>query len=206
MIRAIGFDYEGVIEGLPSSFYDAAICELLHVSRDEYLAAYKNHHKRLNVGEITDRELWRLVLIDLGQPEKLDEVMAISKEYRSKGINQDVLDYIAKLRRSGYKTGLFSNNTRERGAQMREDGIGDYFDVLLVSAESGLRKPDAAAFEHFAKKLGVTSAELAFVDDTKGSLAELPSIGATPILYATLNDLARQLESLGVTDERRGRL
>ena len=198
MITAIGFDYEGVIEGLPSSFFGAAICKLLDVTQDQYVTAYRRHNKKLNLGEITDRELWELVLAELGRPEKLDEVMQTSREYRSKGINHDVLDYIDSLKRAGYKTGLFSNNTVERAKEMRASGLDKYFSVLLVSAEAGVRKPDADAFEYFADKLGVKPAELAFVDDTEGSLVELPSIGATPLLYTTLDDLKRQLSALGV--------
>jgi HAD superfamily hydrolase (TIGR01509 family) len=199
--RAIGFDYGGVIKGLPGSVFTENICNFLEVEVDEYREAYFRHNKKVNRGEIDWPELWRLVLNDLGKIEKLDGVLAIDDRSSSNTkdqINDNVLQLVDDIRNRGYKVGLLSNNTLEAGRAIRELGLQNHFDVFHISAETRLVKPEPEAFSLFAEELGVELEELIFIDDAPKSLSTAKECGYTPLLFTSYKKLQEDLKSYGI--------
>jgi epoxide hydrolase-like predicted phosphatase len=196
--KAVGFDYGGVIKGRPGSLFSASVVELLGVTKKQYQEAYYRHNKKVNRGEVTWSELWKLVLTDLGQPDKVKAVMELSNSVFDQSINQDVLDFVDRIRSMDYRVGLLSNNTIEAGQKMRELGVDKHFDVFHVSAETQLVKPEVEAFAHFARELDVAPSELVFVDDAEKSLSTAEECGFTPILFESYEQLVQDLANLGV--------
>lgn len=198
--KAIGFDYGGVINGKPGSQFKDKFLALVGVSEEEYKKAYFSHNRKFNADQpITERELWTLVLGDLGKLEYLDGVMEVVGQMRTgKSINQNVVDLIKQLRNKGYKTGLLSNNSKDAADKMRATGIGEYFDVFIVSAEVGMMKPDVQIFELFANQLDVKLHELIFVDDAQRSLSSASECGFTPVLFKSYEQLVDNLHKLKI--------
>lgn len=198
--QAIGFDYGGVINGKPGSYFNEQFVKLVGVDKEEYLNAYFSHNRKFNADQpITERELWTLVLTNLNKIEYLDKVMDFVQEMRvGKSTNQNMINLIVDLREKGYKTGLLSNNSQIAADKMREDGIDKYFDSFIVSAEVSLMKPDKAIFELFAKQLEVEIEELIFIDDASRSLSTADECGFTPILFESYGQLTDKLKELKV--------
>jgi epoxide hydrolase-like predicted phosphatase len=196
--KAIGFDWGGVISGKPGKFFGLGMAKLLGISHAQYLDAYFHHNSEFNRGEIDQNELWTRVLNELKHIEKLDEVKQFVKEARTDHINDDVVALADQLRATGYKVGLLSNNTLEKAKEMRDTGIGEHFDVLHISAETGDVKPEPNSFIHFADDLGVKPNELIFIDDTEKSLSTASEVGFAPILFDDLAQCVKELKSLGI--------
>jgi len=200
-IKAIGFDYGGVVKGVPGTVHTKAMCELLGVDIEDYRAAYFAHNKDVNRGDISWEQLWRLVLGELGKTEYLQRAIALDQarvaDDKSK-INTNVLDLADKLRAGGYKVGMLSNNTLEAGVAMRQMGIDKHFDVFHVSAETRLVKPEPEAFRYFAECLGVGMNEFVFIDDAQKSLSTAEECGFVPILYTDYESLIGSLSKVGV--------
>jgi putative hydrolase of the HAD superfamily len=80
---------------------------------------------------------------------------------------------LKKLRASGVKTGLITNIPQDRvapqWAKIRALGLPELMDVILVSGELGIHKPDVRIYEHAAKALGVSPEECVFVGDDPDS-------------------------------------
>ena len=101
------------------------------------------------------------------------------------------------IRTAGLRTALLSNSW----------GMADYprhlfpgmFDVVVISGEVGMRKPEERIFRHAAGLLGLDPAECVFVDDIDVNIKAAEAIGMTAILHhdppATL---ARLGELLGL--------
>jgi epoxide hydrolase-like predicted phosphatase len=202
-IKAIGFDYGGVIGGGHSagSKFTKEISQALGISTEEYRKKYFSMNYLINTGKIaTWLEFWKIFLDEIKKPEKLNEVMIISNKTSKKyqKIDEKVKNLILKLKKRGYKVGLLSNATKESAAQMRELGVNTWFDVFHVSGEIGLQKPDPKVFQNFANKLGVNISELVFIDDAEKSLSSAKKTGFTPILFTGYEDLVKNLKKMQI--------
>lgn len=194
-IRAVGFDYGGVVSGLPGGYFDAQVATLLNVSVEDYRQVYFLHNKKL----MSANQIWQLVLADLGKESLYEQLCSlISSLNKAKTINSDILDLVKKLRDSGCKVGLQSNNSKEKANLMRAQGLEAYFDVLCISAEIGYSKPDKRAFSYLASELGVEMQELVFIDDEPTSLKNSERDGYKPILFKSYKQLIKGLALLGL--------
>ena len=102
------------------------------------------------------------------------------------------------VRAAGLRTALLSNSW----------GMADYprhlfpgmFDVVVISGEVGMRKPEERIFRHAAGLLGLESAECVFIDDIDVNVSAAEAIGMTAILHHDpAATLARLGELLGLT-------
>jgi putative hydrolase of the HAD superfamily len=86
-----------------------------------------------------------------------------------------------QVRSQGVPTGLLSNSwgtdiyPRER--------LERYFDVLVISAEVGLRKPDPAIYELACDRIGLTPEDCAFVDDLPRNVEVARELGMYGVLH-----------------------
>lgn len=203
-IKAIGFDFGGVIGGDPSlgHTFTRKSAELLGVTPEQWRSTYFSMNHLLNEGGTVDKvEFWRQFLTRFNQIDKLEGTLELDNELANHYmvINQDIIALVDQLRNAGYKVGLLSNASGEVASTIKSLGIGHHFDSFLFSAEIGLQKPDPKAFQTLAKSLGVDITELIFIDDAEKSLATAKECGFTPILFVGIEDLQNRLHEMGVT-------
>ena len=85
------------------------------------------------------------------------------------------------IRRAGLRTALLSNSW----------GANDYprhlfaelFDVVVISAEVGMRKPEERIFRHAAALLGLSPAECVFIDDIEANMLAAQALGHDRVLH-----------------------
>lgn len=77
----------------------------------------------------------------------------------------DVRPLLERLRRRGLRLGVISNWDERLRPLLGRLGLGAAFDVILVSAEQGWRKPDTRLFLEAARRLGVRLRQLLHVGD-----------------------------------------
>lgn len=83
-------------------------------------------------------------------------------------LEDDTLQMLRDLRTQGYDLGLVSNasDAWDVNNLIDNNGLREFFKVVLISAEVGIRKPDRRIFEKAASALGRTFAEMVMVGDT----------------------------------------
>jgi len=197
-IRAIGFDYGGVIKGSPGSIFEKGVGDILGVSRELFKKVYFENNFLVNTGKLSWEEFWKKVLSELGKTEKTPEFFEFLKNQPKPKINEDVIRLISKLKSSGYKVGILSNNSIEKAQKIRFSEIAKYFDTMVFSEEVGYMKPQLEIFEIFIKNLGIKIEELVFIDDTEQSLKTAKEIGFYPILFTSYENLTKDLQFLGI--------
>lgn len=195
-IKAIGFDYGGVI-GIHKSVM-LEISDLTQIPIQELRTEYFKHNQLSNVGDLSYPELWKLILHNLNKSEFADKVAEFVLANDTPVINTDVINLIDQLRQSNYKVGLLSNNTKQNGDLIRATGLDSHFDTFLISAEIGFQKPDPKAFEVLYNDLSVQPKELVFIDDSSKSLESATDIGYVPILFSDYQKLLDDLSNLGI--------
>jgi putative hydrolase of the HAD superfamily len=78
----------------------------------------------------------------------------------------EVPSALAVFRAHGLKLGIITNgSTPMQEAKIRQLGIADLLDEILISEREGLRKPDRRIFERALDRLGVEAAEAWYVGD-----------------------------------------
>ena len=77
-------------------------------------------------------------------------------------------------------------------------GVSRYVPWSFVSCNTGVRKPDAAAFLRPAEQLGVAPGDCLFVDDHEVNCRAAHAVGMPSILFEDADALRRELASRGL--------
>ena len=112
-------------------------------------------------------------------------------------VNHDVIHLVRSLRHR-YKLGVISNTMQEHAVALRQMGIYDEFDEVVLSHEVGLTKDDVKIFEITLSRLQIEPQEAIFIDDFAAYVEVASSVGMQAILFTTTTALAASLKTLGV--------
>ena len=82
-------------------------------------------------------------------------------------------------------------------SQAYADVLGHFREVFL-SSSIGLRKPDAEAYDHVVKAIGVPASRILFFDDSAANIEGARARGLSAIHVTSTDDVARALTALGI--------
>jgi putative hydrolase of the HAD superfamily/hydrolase len=100
---------------------------------------------------------------------------------------------VTRAKRRGIRTALLSNSW---GNRYPRDGWDDMFDVVVISGEVGMRKPEPEIFALTAGRLGVEAGHCVFVDDLRVNVEAADRLGMTAILHRSYEQTATRLDEL----------
>ncbi|MFI0447923.1 HAD family hydrolase [Actinomadura sp. 6N118] len=109
---------------------------------------------------------------------------------------EPMYDALRTLRAGGIRTALLSNSW---GNDYPRDLFADLFDVVVISCEVGLRKPDEAIFQHAVDLLGLTPADCVFIDDIEHNITAAEALGMRGILHTGPAETLAALRWLGLS-------
>lgn len=93
-------------------------------------------------------------------------------------VNEELVAFAARLRSSGVPSAVVGNaGAAARWAFEAIVGVDRFADVVVISAEVGVEKPDPAIFRLACDRLGVAPQECAFVDDVEDYVAAAAALG-----------------------------
>lgn len=107
------------------------------------------------------------------------------------GTAEPLLDVVPLLRAAGLRTAVLSNADGPP-----RPGLLGVADLVLLSGDTGLRKPDPAAFLHAAGRLGVAPGECVHVDDLARNVRGAAAAGLVGVLHRTRAATVAELEVL----------
>jgi epoxide hydrolase-like predicted phosphatase len=147
-------------------------------------------------GQIDDAEF------DLGLARRLAETTGkkveaeglVGRIFAGTHLEPMMLDLLAAARGSGMKTALLSNSWGMSGYP--KELLDDLFDLVIISGEVGLRKPDAAIFQLTLERLNVPATKCIFVDDHPGHLEPAQKRGMTTILHVSPDQTVTRVREL----------
>ncbi|MFE7167930.1 HAD family hydrolase [Streptomyces sp. NPDC057616] len=112
-------------------------------------------------------------------------------------IDQDMLALLDELRAAGHRVALVSNSF----GNGTYDGVdlAAVADVVVISAEVGIRKPSRRIYAIACERLGVAPEEAVMIDDLRQNLDGAARIGIGGVLHTGAADTRRQLaERFGI--------
>jgi epoxide hydrolase-like predicted phosphatase len=105
----------------------------------------------------------------------------------------EMVAMVAQLKATGVRTGLLSNSW---GNTYPRAGWDDLFDVVVISGEVGMRKPEREIFVYAAEQLAVPLTECVFVDDLSPNVEAAQALGITAILHRSYASTRDELQRL----------
>jgi FMN phosphatase YigB (HAD superfamily) len=108
----------------------------------------------------------------------------------------------AMLARAGTRLPLYAfSNTNgahvEHFSRAYADLLGHFREIYLSSA-IGLRKPEAAAYDHVVNAIGVPASRILFFDDSAENIAGARARGLSAVHVRSPDDIATALAALGI--------
>lgn len=136
---------------------------------------------RANVGEISSLEVWKAIGFQ-GDLEKIE------KEYLNTIELADGFTEFVEKAKTQYKLAILSNDSSRWSRYLREKfNIDRYFDVISISGDLRVKKPDERIFLLTLEKLGVNAEDCIYVDDRRRNLGAANKVGMNPILFNSRN-------------------
>lgn len=112
--------------------------------------------------------------------------------------NLAVFRLIERIKTAGYKLGVISNVGQSLEAYVPKQYL-QVFDVVTISADLGILKPQAAIYEHHLHKLGVAPNEAIFIDDRQANVDGANAVGMMGIYFTDAGQLETRLRELGIS-------
>lgn len=213
-IRGVIVDWGGV---MTSPILDTmnAWMSAEQIDRDSYLTVMRrwvlqayvegfdgNPIHALERGDCTNEEFERLLAAELthvnGEPVRADGLLR--RMFAAGVLQADMLELIRSLRQAGLRTALLSNSWGTGGDEYPRHLFGELFDIVVISAEVGMRKPEERIFRHTAALLGLEPEECVFIDDVEANVTAAAAVGLvalhhteSPATLARLADLLRHV-------------
>ncbi|MEA2505613.1 MAG: putative hydrolase of the superfamily [Actinomycetota bacterium] len=175
---------------------DIELQDLVRVMLPLYTGATDDVVERFEKGTLDEaefsRELARRLEGPSGRPVEAEGL--VTRIFAGVHLEPSMLDALATTRRQGMKTALLSNSWGMSGYP--KDRFEDLFDVVVISGEVGLRKPDPAIFQLTVGRLGVAAAKCLFIDDYPAHLEAAKQAGMTTLLHLSPPETLKQLTDL----------
>jgi epoxide hydrolase-like predicted phosphatase len=199
MIKAVIFDFGGVILRTHNRHGRRRWEQKLGLAENEAEAIVFNSEmgRKAQRGEVTYEEHWSW----LGEHFNLTsaELKAFEADFWAGDVlDEDLVGKIRRLR-ADYQTALFSNAFSDlREVLTNQFGIANAFDVIVISAEEGVMKPDPRLYHIALQRLGCRPKEAVFIDDFADNIRGAQEAGLAGIHFSPDVNLAAELSKYGV--------
>jgi len=141
--------------------------------------------QQAEIGLKPDVDHWTWALDTLGIPEA-ERPDFIVQFWAGDRMDYDLLEFIHGLR-PAVRTGLLSNawlNTRDNITR-HWGSLDPYFDVVIFSAEAGVRKPAPQFFHWLLERLNAAPEEAIFVDDFGENIRAAQALGLKTVKFCS---------------------
>jgi putative hydrolase of the HAD superfamily len=198
-IRAVIFDWGGVLEALPD---DAHIIEWERRLALEPGALMRvlwgKAWRQLSVGTITEDDYVACIADQLGFPDAEAGRHFMQGFYAGDRFYPQVAAAVHALQ-SRYKVALLTNASLGQADRVREQfgfDVHAEFDVYVNSALVGLRKPDPAIFRLTLEQLDVAPQQAIFLDDMVYNVDSAQEVGIHTVQFVDPATSLAELEAL----------
>ena len=174
MIKAVLFDFDETLQDRTLAFegyMDAFLDEYLPNISQKEREAHKQDMRITGNGGYVNRVEWCTNLVKMWGWENAPDatVLANHYDYNFGDFNvifENSIPLLKELKARGYLTGVITNGPSVlQNHKMDTSGLRPYCDIVVVSGDEGVHKPDPRLFEITAERLGVKPQECVYVGD-----------------------------------------
>ncbi len=157
-----------------------------------------NSYRHHETGKLSDAEYFAALRTSLG--------IGITDAQFLEGWNAifagEMPDIAGQLARAARHLPLYAfSNTNRPHVEHFSVAYADvlrHFREIFLSSSIGLRKPDAAAYDHVVKAIGVPASRIVFFDDVAENVEGARAVGIHAVQVKSSADIAETLAALGI--------
>ena len=182
MIKAVIFDmYETLITHYTTDLYFSEdMAKDAQVEYQDFYRIWKGTDAERTLGKMTFSEVIRRILVENNawSQEKFDRIIKKRTETKEKlfeKLHPEIIPMLDGVKAKGMKIALISNCFDEEAAVIRKSILAPYFNVICLSCELGMRKPEAGIFSKCLQELNLSPEECVYCGDGGSSELEAAS-------------------------------
>lgn len=200
-ISAVLFDYGMVLCETPATEDWQRLESVLGAEPKAFEALYWKYRNAYDRGALNAETYWEVVARELDKPLDASTLRALKDADIAAWTrpNAEMMDWAARLHRTGIKTGILSNI-----GDAMELGIREKFPFLeefshhTFSHRLGIAKPDVAIYQHAVEGLGGVANEILFVDDREENIRGARMVGMVGVVYSSHGEFVGEMERRGL--------
>jgi len=199
MIKAGIFDVGGVLHKSSGTYIFQDIIQTFEINEKVFKKAWYEIIDKLGKGEITEKEFWRIFMEKTKSSKPLPKRSPLLREFiKHYDRNNDVINLVKRIKNNGYQVAVLSNSIKPHADYQYKIGIYQNFDVVVLSHEVGMQKPDPEIYKYLLRKLQLEPNETFFVDDDVNNVETAAQLGMYGIHFQNIKQLESELIALGV--------
>jgi putative hydrolase of the HAD superfamily len=204
LIKAILFDLDDTLLDRTTSLEDFVQQQhrrykLNHVPYESYRARFLELDER---GYAEKSHVFHTLITEFAVPASVAAWLADFEQraWTSCSLLPDTAVVLAELRVRGYKLGVITNGAEwSQMRKLRVTGLVPLVDLILISGNEQVKKPDPLIFTRAAERLSVRPDECAFVGDhPRNDVYGAGAVGMKTVWYP--RDQAWPVEQVGAPD------
>jgi 2-haloacid dehalogenase len=198
--RAIIFDFGGVLiewdpRRLYSKFFDGDVCAAEHFLSEIGFAEWNQQQDKGRPFAVAVAELCKRF------PQYTSLIQAYDERWEESigGPIQPAVDILRSLKQAGHPLYGLSNWSEEKFQIVRPKyAFFDWFEMIMVSGEVRLAKPDPRIYTIFLNRIGQKAGECLYIDDSDANISIAIQLGFNIIHYCSPGQLKMDLVDRGL--------
>ncbi len=194
--KAVFFDLGGVLVRTEFQAPREHLAERLGMEYEDVIRIVFDSEtgKQASLGQITEAEHWAAVAKRLHLPGS--EAQKLQDEFFAGDVtDRNLIDFLRGLREM-YKVGLISNAWSGLRPWIVNQKFDDAFDLMVISAEIGIMKPDPRIFQYALEQFDLAASEAVFVDDFPENIEAARLMGMQAVHFTGPHQAISQVKQI----------
>jgi putative hydrolase of the HAD superfamily len=200
-LRALVVDWGGVLTGGVDDAFRAWAARdgvagenLAAVLQEAFSGEGSSPVHALERGELTGPQFEQLMATELAaRGSTVQAEGLLSRMLGGLSPSESMLGLVAAVRAAGLRTAVLSNSWAN---DYPSEGWDSLFDVVVISGEVGMRKPEPRIYHHVLDLIDVRPEQAVFVDDLPVNVSAAAGVGMVGVLHRSFEQTAAELEVL----------
>jgi epoxide hydrolase-like predicted phosphatase len=200
MIDTVIFDAGNVLLKVENDYIRKDISKTLKISLKTAEKAWSALVPTLlGMGRISEKEFWER-FFTLTKAKKVHVPRYLLSRELEKRFHSypKSIKIVKSLKSKGYKLGMISDTIRAHARISKKHGLLEPFDVVILSYEVGLSKPDPKIFRLALKRLKSEPQSTVFIDDIPNYVKAARRLGIKGIILTSPTKLKEELIKIGI--------
>jgi len=166
LIKGVIFDYGGIFCRVDDQMVTDYIAESFDTPVKEFQPVFSRYIGLLDKGLIEEDDFWQKISLNLGKPVPGNKEILFSKKWLEYVVfYEEMFAFVKKIKKSGFKTAVLSRVIKRLAEIVKGRNGYDDFDVVVLSYEVQVCKPDPKIYLLTAEKLGLSPENCLYIDD-----------------------------------------